>query len=459
MPILTKPYEFQRDCAIRIEKFGGRALLAMEQGLGKMYTSYLWKKRNPEISPTVIICPATLKWNWEDDLFLHFGVRASVLSKTKPIADEIKTQSNLVIINYDILQPWMEFLQRLDPQLIIIDECQYLGSKSSLRTKMVKKLCEGIPYVLALSGTPFTSKTKQLWPILNILKPRDYPNFYQYAHKHCNPKLTFWGWSFEGASNLDKLHKELIQKVMIRVLKKDVLKELPDKNRIIVPLEIEKRKDYEAAKSDFIKFLTKHNPAKAERANKAKGLVEIGYLKQLIGSLKLKYVMEWIDLFLEDSDEKICVFAVHKEVIERLKSKYKHLCVIVDGGVTGKDRQDAVNQFQNNSKTRMFIGNIKAAGVGLTLTAASTMAIIELGWTPAEHVQVEDRLHRIGTTQKVTCYYLVARDTIETKILKLIQDKQEVLSATLDGKAGGTDLDIYDLLTKELLKEGNENVR
>jgi SWI/SNF-related matrix-associated actin-dependent regulator of chromatin subfamily A-like protein 1 len=449
----TKPYQFQRQCCAKIEAFNGRALLAAEVGTGKTIVSLLWAKRNPEARPVIVVCPASLKWNWEREALVHFGVRSIVLSGTKSTTIKIDIHCNLIIINYDILKPWMNFLKELKPKLIIIDESSALGNRSTLRTKMVKALCRNVPYVIALSGTPLINRPKELWPTLNIIRPDEYPSFYPFGWAHCGAELSFWGYKFDGANNLDTLHKNLLKQMMIRVLKKDVLSELPEKQRIIVPLDIENRKKYDLAVKDFIKYLTQKSPAKAERASRAKKLVQMGELRQLAAQLKLKFVLQWIDNFLENTDEKLVVFAIHKEIITALQARYRHICVVIDGSIVGKDRQHAVDQFQNNSKTRLIFGNIKAAGVGITLTAASTIAVIEIPWTPGDLIQIEGRCHRISAKNLVSSYYLIAKNTIEEKLLKIIQDKQEILSATLDGKTNSKDLDVYDLLIKELLKE------
>ena len=128
------------------------------------------------------------------------------------------------------------------------------------------------------------------------------------------------------------------------------------------------------------------------------------------------------------------MFAVHKFVIDALMQEFAGIAVKVDGSVTGINRQKAVDEFQTNKDVKLFIGNIKAAGVGITLTAASNVAFIELPWTPGDVVQAEDRIHRIGQKASVTIHYLLANDTIEDKIAKLIDSKRKVLDAVLDGK-------------------------
>ena len=147
-------------------------------------------------------------------------------------------------------------------------------------------------------------------------------------------------------------------------------------------------------------------------------------------------------------DEKLVVFATHKFVIEALMNEFAGIAVKVDGSVTGLNRQKAVDEFQTNKDVRLFIGNIKAAGVGITLTASSNVAFLELPWEPGSVTQAEDRIHRIGQKNSVTIHYLLANDTIEEKIARLIDSKRKILDAVLDGKkTEGTSL-LSELMTE-----------
>ena len=239
---------------------------------------------------------------------------------------------------------------------------------------------------------------------------------------------------------------------MIRRLKKDVLNDLPNKTRDVVPLDIEKPAEYRKANKDFINWLKEKSVSKALKAAKAEKMVQMGYLKRLAAQLKMKQAIAWVDNFLESSDNKLVIFATHKSVIKKIHERYKDISVVVDGSVSGKKRKWAVNLFQENKKIRLFIGNIKAAGTGLTLTAASDLAFLELDWVPGTHTQAEDRIHRIGQTEHSNIYYLIAKGTIEEKLCGVIQEKQKVISNVLDGKAKFNQLDVFDLLSKELLK-------
>lgn len=423
---------------------------------GKTPVSLYYAQRN-EVFPCIVVCPASLKWMWQNEASKHFNILSEVLEGTKPLKKRIETYHPIIIINFDILGPWLPLLKEWGPKLVIIDECSAICNKSTKRSKNVKKLCEGVPHILALSGTPLTNRPAELWPVLNLIRPDLYGKWWAYAEKFCSPRRAPWGWVFNGAVKLDILHSQLQKEMMVRKLKKDVLKDLPKKQRIVIPIAMENPKEYQDALRDFIRWLTKKNPAQAKKASRAEQLVKIGYLRRLAGELKLKNVFNWVDDFLENSDGKLILFAIHKSIITKLEERYKKICVVVDGSVKGKDRQTAVDTFQRSADFRLFIGNVKAAGQGLTLTAANTLAFVEIGWTPGEMSQCAARFERIGQTQEMSEYWLIAKGSIEEHLCKVIQRKQKILDATLDGKSGNkkSDLDIFDLLSEQLLK-GNK---
>lgn len=451
----TDLYNYQKKGVRRIEGFDIRALLADEMGLGKTLQFLATLRRNHKrCMPAVVVCPASLKWNWARESLMHIGCRAYIAEgRTPPDHAPIKANIRLVIINYEILPYWMDWLEDLNPQLVGVDECQYIKNRDAQRTKSVKMLCRNRPHIVMMSGTPLTSRPAELWPALNILMPEEFNSFMTYAWDYCKPRRTPWGWEYKGATNLDELHELLTETCMIRRRKTDVLHELPDKTRVVIPFDLPRhaRKEYEYAESNFMRWLAKSSgKATAKRARKAEQLVKMGYLKRLAASLKYDSTTEWVDNFFDDTDGKLVLFGVHQKIIKPLVERYKSMAVFVDGSVTGHKRQVAVDQFQTKDKVRLFVGNLQAAGVGLTLTAAHNAAFAELGWTPGEHTQGEDRIHRIGQSNAATCYYLVARNTIEEDLCRILQEKQAVLEATLDGVDSGDDLDIFDQLTQSI---------
>ncbi len=455
---MATPFAYQVEDAKQIATFGGRCLLANSMGLGKSLTSLLYAHNHPQLRPMVIVCPASLKWQWELECNTHFNMLAEVLEGTKPPKGKYLPNYPIVILNYDILYAWVDWLTKLKPKLLILDESHFLASRSSRRSRVTKKFAKNIPHIVALSGTPLVNRPAELWQTLHILRPDLYPTFWPFGQAHCAPHKAPWGWTFQGATRLNKLHRDLSGTLMIRRTKEEVLKDLPEKIREVVPFKLDKAAmgEYSLAERDFVGWLKEHAPGRVSRAVRAERLVQLGYLKRLAGVLKLDQVIDWVQDFLEAEDGKLVLFTVHKRVINALEERFKGVCVKVDGSVSLKDRQKAVQQFERKEKTRLFLGNMKAAGVGLNLTVASNVAFCELGWTPGGHAQAEDRCHRIGTKSTVTVSYLIAKGTIEQSLVKLLQQKQEVLSKTLDGQGRAGDLDIFDLLSAELLRERRE---
>ena len=222
---------------------------------------------------------------------------------------------------------------------------------------------------------------------------------------------------------------------MIRRKKSEVLKDLPDKLYSFLPMELTNRGEYREAEDNFIEFVRKQKGTEAAaRASNAEVVTQIEVLKQIAAKGKMDAAVEWIRDVLE-SGEKLIVFAVHKFVIDRLMKEFGKLAVKVDRGVSGRNRQLAVDKFQNEPETRLFVGYIKAAGVGITLTASSRVAFLEYPWTPGELSQASDRPHRIGQKDTVNIYYLLAECTIEEKIAEMLDKKKTVVEAILDGKA------------------------
>jgi SNF2 family DNA or RNA helicase len=449
---MTKLYKFQEKAVRKISHFDGRALLADEMGLGKTLEALQWLAENPELRPAVVVCPANIKWVWETQAVEHVSLRADILQGKSPPRKRLTNSHPILILNYEILQYWFKYIRRLQPKVLLLDECHYIKNLRAIRTRKARKLSKRVPHIIGISGTPLTNRPWELFPILNILRPDKFPSPILFAFRYCKPRLGRRGtWEYKGATNLKELHNRLNRLCMIRRLKKDVIKELPDKIRQVIPLPIEKKKDYQEAADNFLRWLRKISKAKAHRAKKAQQLVQLGYLKRLAAELKMKAVLEWVDSFLEESSGKLVLYCCHKKIIKILRERYKNICVVIEGGTPTKKRKLIVKSFQTKKKKRLFIGNIRAAGVGITLTAASTLAFVELDWVPGNHTQAEDRIHRIGQKNAAVIYYLIARGTIEEDLCRIIQKKQINISKILDGKKKTADkLEVFNMLEKKL---------
>jgi len=447
------PLPYQIESIREIDHFRGRALVAHEMGLGKTLIALWWWMKHDTASPAIVVCPANVKYMWEHECLVNLGIRPWVLEGQTPSQNGrmMKSRPRIVIVNYDILQHWMKWIERLNPQCLIVDECQYCKNMGTLRSKAVRSLAKGKPYVLALSGTPLTNRVIELFPTLQMIKPKVFTSRYSFAHSYCKPKWTPWGWKYDGATNLDQLHEQLVKHCMVRYLKKDVLKELPPKTRRVLSVGMEGGEEYKEATDNFLRWMAVSNPAKLLTAMKAETLVKLGYLKRLAARLKLRSVVNWSNEWLEAyPDEKLVLFAWHRKMIEALRRRIDAKSVVIDGSVTGRRRKALVDQFQQDRKTRMCIGNIRAAGIGITLTAASTLAFAELSWVPTDHTQAEDRIHRIGQKSKAWIWYLIAGGTIEEDLCEVLEEKQKIILATLDDGSNPDDLDVYSQLIRRL---------
>ncbi len=448
-----KAYEYQKEGVYDIEDFNGRALLADEMGLGKTLSA-LWFMRRERIPtfPALVICPAPIKYTWEHEALEHFNLRPQVLEGQTPTKGPLGTIPKLTIINPDILRFWLPRFKLYGLKTVVLDECQMFMNRTSKRTKAAMILTREVPNVLALSGTPLTNRPAELWPTLHMIRPDVFPQWFSFAHEYCAPFRTPWGWEYKGATNLPKLHALLRRTCMIRRLKKDVLDDLPEKMRRVVHLDIPKRSEYNEASNNFLVWLMKkYGAVRAERASRAAKIARIGYLLRLVARLKARQVVDWATTFLTDCpNEKLILFGVHRKMIDVLHRRIPFKNVVVDGSVHGRRRKYAVDQFQNDADTRLFIGNIKAAGLGLTLTAASNLAFTEMWWRPGDHLQAEDRIHRIGQHSVSWISYLIAGGTIEEDLCRIIQNKQAVITAVLDGGGVMPDINVYDQLIKVL---------
>ncbi|MCJ7747900.1 MAG: DEAD/DEAH box helicase [Desulfobacterales bacterium] len=429
----SRLYPFQKTGIAFIESRKGRALIGDEMGLGKTAQAISWLKLHAELRPVIVVCPASLKINWERELRL-WGLEKEKIQIVSGKKNGFALTGQIIIINYDILTPWLDALEAYKPKVVILDEVHYTKSRKAQRTKAAKSLAKKAPHVIALSGTPIVNRPMEFFNSINMIRPDVFPDFWGFAQKFCGAKWNGFGWDFTGATNTDKLHKLLTETIMLRRLKKDVLKDLPDKILSIVPFEIENRDEYNRAAANIIDWILKNEgKEKADRASQAEFLVEFEKLKQLAVRGKIESVKEWVADFLE-SGEKLVLFATHILTLDLLQQAFPKISVRLDGSTSQKGRQEAVDRFQNDDGIRLFLGNIKAAGIGITLTAASNVGFVELPWTPGDYEQAPGRLHRIGQKNAVNVWILVAQDTVEEDIAVILSEKQKVLAAVLDGK-------------------------
>jgi SWI/SNF-related matrix-associated actin-dependent regulator 1 of chromatin subfamily A len=449
--------DYQDKAVRKIEHFNGRALLAYQMRMGKTFIALKWLKKHPETSPACVVCPEIGKLHWSDKAKRFFDIRSVVLNGIVPYKRKPIHKNRLYIVNWDILQYWVEFLKRVGVVTVILDEVHYIKEPSTQCYKATKELCsdiEEVPYLLGLGGTPSKNgRPMEMFNILNLIRPDKYTSRITFGFRYCKPTMKYGQWEYKGAKNLGELNRNMNAWLLIRKLRSEAMNEAP-KDRRIVLLPIENEDSYFEAEHSFIKWLGKRSLARAKRAKKAERMIQMGYLRRLATELKMIYVVKWIDRWLDKKKGKLALFAIHKPVIKQLRERYKNKCVVVDGQVRGKKRQLAVKTFQQEDWCRVFIGQTKAAGTVIELSEARAAIGLELDWTPGDVTQWEDRIFDQDSSKALRIYYLIAKNTIEHHLCEVLQLKQDFNSEMLDGNKQKNRFEIFDELERRLLRKG-----
>lgn len=450
----------------------GSALIGDEMGLGKTVQA-LAVLQDRDAFPALIVCPAILKENWAREAAKWLPGRSiGIVNGTDPVkAREVAEANDVVIVNYDILhsvaverprdagprtafrvrEGWDRFVA------LVGDEAHAWKNAKALRTKAGRALAKGKAVRLLLTGTPVLNRPIELVEPLRILGCLDAMGGYRGFLDSCGYYQDRWGGWLGGDDPevLRQVNDRLREVCLVRRLKADVLSDLPPKRRTSVVLPVDNRETIERALDDIIAYLREtEGDAAAIKARYAEVLVRFGKVKALTAKGKMAAAVEWIRNFLDAGDEKLVVFAYHREVQEALYDALTdYRPVRIAGGDDNDARQAAVDAFQNDPERRVAVCSLKAAGMGLTLTAASNVAFVELNWAPWEHDQAEDRCHRIGQASSVNAYYLLGDAGIDMELGRLIDRKRTVVDAATDGAVdrAGDEADIVSSLVSKVL--------
>jgi SWI/SNF-related matrix-associated actin-dependent regulator 1 of chromatin subfamily A len=424
-----------------------RAFIADEQGLGKTVQA-LAAIEHDQAFPAIVVCPASLKLNWEREAHKWLPHRKTTLvSGRKPVD---VSDAEIIVVNYDVVGSHGPRLAGLKPRALVLDESHYCKNPVAQRTKAVLELTTALPtdaLLLALTGTPLVNRPKELVPQLRILgRLHEFGSGAELERR------------FGQNAERERLHWHLRRSCYVRRLKKDVLPQLPAKRRAVVPFDLDNEREYRHAERDLIAWVQERYSSSDDlntrvgSALRAEALVKVNALRQLVGRGKLHAAHAWIHDFLA-SGEKLVVFAAHRAVQRDLLERFPGAAHIL-GDDTPAERDAQVQVFQNDPSVQLCICSLKVASHGFTLTAASDVAFLELGWTPAEHDQAEDRAHRIGQSDSVTAWYLLAADTIDERMAALIDAKREVVGAVTDGTVS-KDVSMIDALMESYSGRGS----
>lgn len=443
------PLEHQKEAIQKLVE-NKKFILADDMGLGKT-TSTVIAALECGAKKILIICPATLKINWKREIENYTDRPISIAEGKK-----ISLSEDFVIINYDIIKNFHDIKDKENSQLlsasfdlVIIDESHYLKNAQALRTKLINNLVKKIERLWLLTGTPMTSRPIDYYNLLNLVDSPVANNWMAYVIRYCNGYQFRAGgrmvWNVMGASNLEELRDRTSSQILRR-LKENVL-DLPEK--IITPVYLRlKSKAYEEVMGEYYAWYDK-NPEESKSLTVQ--FTKLTKVRQIIADEKVNETIELAENIIEQG-KKVIIFCNFTDSLNKIADHFKKTAVKLDGSMSKAQRQKSVDDFQTDEKIKVFVGNIKAAGVGITLTSAEVVIMNDLSFLPSDHAQAEDRAYRFGQKNNVLVYYPIFDNTIEGIIYDIINKKKKVIATVM-----GDNPDISDA-AEDIMKRINSRL-
>jgi SWI/SNF-related matrix-associated actin-dependent regulator 1 of chromatin subfamily A len=412
-----------------------RCIIGDEMGLGKTLQA-LTTLEAAKAYPALVVCPKTLKGNWEREIKAFLPHREVRVIGSKP--NLVWTNADIVVVNYDIVNNFSDVLEGRHFRSLVMDESHMLSNPDTLRTRAVQLIAESLPedgYRLALTGTVINNKPRELVSQLEILgRLTDVAP----APTAGRDDVRSWELSFEmrycQGVNEQELNQRLRACCYVRRQRFDVTG-MKNTKRIVVPLALNGAlDDYRAAEAGLVRWLYEQKGAHAARsAIRGQAMSRFNTLRQLAGRAKIEAAKEWITNFLLSNPERsLVVFAYHREVQRALVEHYA--CPSILGGATSQQVEEAKSAFQEGGH-RLIVCSLTAASTGHTLTKAADVLMVEQGWTPGLMSQAEDRCNRIGqTAEQVFAWYLHGAGTVDERVYEIIDKKRHIFAAVAEGR-------------------------
>ena len=438
------PLEHQKES---IEKLAGskRFILADDMGLGKT-TSTIIAALETGVKKTLIVCPASLKINWQREIE-NYSDRSVYIAEGK----NFSTEHDFVIVNYDILKNFYDLknkdkspISQSNFDLIVLDEAHFISNPQAVRTKLVNSFSKKVKYLWLLTGTPMTNRPMNYFNLLSLIESPVAQNWIAYAIRYCGGYQFKAGnrkiWNVTGATNLEEL-RDRTSKQVLRRLKTEVL-DLPDK--IITPIYLNlKSKQYEGLMGEYYDWYDKNED---ERKSLTVQFSKLMKVRQVIAEEKIKNTIEIAENIIEQG-KKVIIFTNFTDTLNRIVEHFGKIAVKLDGSTTKPARQHAVDQFQENEKIKVFVGNVKAAGTGITLTAGEAVIFNDISFVPGDMSQAEDRAYRYGQKNTVSIYYPLFENTIEGIIYDMVNYKKKNIETVM-----GDNIDTGDFVEEIMNK-------
>ena len=443
-------------------------LLADDMGLGKTI-EVLAILQHEQLFPALVVCPKTLIYNWQKETNKMLPGITTMLFDT---GKDNGYNADITFISYTLLamktKPY-NYIVDVPLKAIIADECHYLKTAGVLRTQVFAELARKIPKVILASGTPMPNRPLELVSQIEILNMMHlFGNKLFYEYQYCDAHEADYGYDATGSSNLDELNR-ILGSFMLRRTKKEVLPELPEKQRNVLAVNITNRAEYKEAEEKLGRYLYKkinkqlieegYNPADASKEARIKVmislsnefLVKINHLRQITAKGKLAFLSEWLRNFMITTNDKIVIFSYHKDIQKAIHKMYPEAPHIWASD-TSKQRKSAIEQFQSDPSIRLINCSISNAE-GYTLTAATHCMLFELHWTPAKNMQAEDRIYRIGQQNNVTIHIPLAIDTIDQQVNTSLEKKSEIIYQTMNQKDNSNQDDFLEDIILRILSK------
>jgi SWI/SNF-related matrix-associated actin-dependent regulator 1 of chromatin subfamily A len=428
------PLEHQKE-AIKSLVENKKFILADDMGLGKT-TSTIIAALETGAKKILIICPASLKINWQREIENYSDKPTSIIEGKK------WEDGTFIIINYDIIKNFHDEKKKADSvllktkfDLVIIDEAHYIQNKQAQRTKLINDFVSNVERLWLLTGTPITSRPINYFNLLNLIECPVAKNWMAYVKRYCNGFQFQAGrrkiWNVSGASNLEEL-RDRTAPLVLRRLKENVL-DLPDK--IITPVYLRlKSKEYEALMGEYYDWYDKNGDSDSLTLQ----FTKLTKVRQVIAEEKVPSTIEICENIVEQG-KKVIVFTNFTKTLEMILEHFGKSAVRLDGQMSQKERQLSVDRFQNDESVMVFVGNIKAAGVGITLTAGEAVVMNDLSFLPSDHSQAEDRSYRYGQKNNVLVYYPIFDNTVEGIIYDILKKKKDIFETVMGDKVDNGD--------------------
>jgi SWI/SNF-related matrix-associated actin-dependent regulator 1 of chromatin subfamily A len=422
------PLEHQKEAVQKLVE-NKKFILADDMGLGKT-TSTIIAALESGSKKVLIICPATLKINWKREIE-NYSDKSVYIAEGK----NFSTDADFVIINYDIIKNFHDTKKKGESQildanfdLVVVDEAHYIKNATAQRTKLINDLVKKVDRLWLLTGTPMTSRPIDYFNLLSLIESPVAKNWMAYAIRYCQGYQFNVGgrkvWNVMGASNLEEL-RDRTAGLTLRRLKENVL-DLPDK--IITPVYLRlKSKMYEEIMGEYYDWYDK-NPEESKSLTVQ--FTKLTKIRQVIADEKVSQTIELAENIVEQG-KKVIIFCNFTDSLNKICEHFGKAAVKINGSMSKPERQHSVDSFQENDKIKVLVGNIKAAGVGITLTAAEAVIMNDLSFLPSDHAQAEDRAYRYGQKNNVLVYYPIFENTIEGIIYDILNNKKQVIATVM----------------------------